>query len=65
MAAGAPEVWFRGIYPSSPPIGRASNIKVEGDRLMGDIEFASADVYPFADQIFRLVREKFITAVSE
>jgi HK97 family phage prohead protease len=47
-----------------PPIGRACNVAVEGDRLMGDIEFASADVYPFADQIFRLVKAGFLNTVS-
>jgi HK97 family phage prohead protease len=49
---------------SSPPIGRASNIKVEGNRLMGDIEFAERDVYDFADTIYRMVENKFINAVS-
>lgn len=47
-----------------PPIGRASNISVEGDRLMGTIEFAPPDVYPFAETIYRMVRERFINAVS-
>jgi HK97 family phage prohead protease len=49
---------------SSPPVGRASNVMVENDRLMGDIEFASADVYPFADTIYRLLTNKFLRAVS-
>jgi phage head maturation protease len=49
---------------SDPPIGRASNVGVVGRRLMGDIEFASAEVYPFADTIFRLVDGGFIRAVS-
>jgi len=49
---------------SAPPIGGASNLAVEAGRLMGDIEFASADVYPFADTIYRLVRGKFLRAVS-
>lgn len=48
----------------APPIGRASNLVVENDRLMGDIEFAAADVYEFADTIHRLVLGKFINAVS-
>ena len=47
-----------------PPIGRASNVGVKGGKLVGDIEFASADVYPFADTIFRLVDKKFLRAVS-
>jgi HK97 family phage prohead protease len=49
---------------SAPPIGRASNVRVEGGRLMGDIEFASASVYEFADTIYRLALGKFINAVS-
>lgn len=47
-----------------PPIGRASNVSVQGDKLVGDIEFASADVYPFADTIYRLVDGGFLKAVS-
>jgi HK97 family phage prohead protease len=49
---------------SDPPIGRASNVQVEGRRLMGDIEFAPPEVYAFAETIFRLVDGKFINAVS-
>jgi HK97 family phage prohead protease len=47
-----------------PPIGRASNVGVVGQRLIGDIEFASADTYPLADTIFRLVKGGFLNAVS-
>lgn len=47
-----------------PPIGRGGNLGVESERLMGDIEFASADVYPFAETIYRLVMGKYIRAVS-
>src|SRR5579864_6492630 len=46
------------------PIGRASNLAVEGNRLMGDIEFASVDVSPFADEIYRLVKAGFVKACS-
>jgi len=49
---------------SQPPIGRASNVVVEGNRLMGDIEFASPETYAFADTIFRLLVDKFLNAVS-
>jgi HK97 family phage prohead protease len=49
---------------SQPPIGRASNIAVENARLMGDIEFMEADLYPFADLIYRMVQGKYISAVS-
>ena len=47
-----------------PPIGRASNVGVTGAQLLGDIEFASAEVYPFADTIYRLVKGRFMNAVS-
>lgn len=48
----------------SPPIGRASNVGPSGNRLMGDIEFMSADVSPFADSIYRMVKGGFVKAVS-
>src|SRR5690348_13219539 len=47
-----------------PPIGRATFVGVQGGRLVGDIEFATKETYPFADTIFRLVDEGFIKAVS-
>lgn len=47
-----------------PPIGRASNVAVQSDKLVGDIEFATAEVYEFADTIYRLVKGKFLKAVS-
>ena len=49
---------------TSPPIGRASNVAVEGARLMGDIEFADVETYAFADTVFRLLIGKFLQAVS-
>jgi HK97 family phage prohead protease len=49
---------------SSPPIGRVLRTYVAGERLMGSIEFASAEVYPFADQVFKLVTNRFINSVS-
>lgn len=47
-----------------PPIGRAANVKVQNDQLVGDIEFAMAEVYEFADTIYRLVDGGFLNAVS-
>ena len=47
-----------------PPVGRALNVGVKAKRLSGDIEFATADDYPFADTIYRLVKNKFLKAVS-
>jgi len=49
---------------SAPPIGGARNVGIEGDRLLGDIEFAPPETYAFADTIYRLVLGKFLRAVS-
>ena len=49
---------------SAPPIGRAANVGPEGQRLMGDIEFAPPEAYPFAETIFQLTRGGFLNAVS-
>jgi HK97 family phage prohead protease len=49
---------------NAPPIGRAANVAVEGERLMGDIEFAPPEVYEFADTIYKLVGGRFLNAVS-
>jgi HK97 family phage prohead protease len=49
---------------SAPPIDRMVRDFVANEKLMGDVQFASADVYPFADTIYRLVTEGFIKAGS-
>jgi HK97 family phage prohead protease len=49
---------------TAPPIGRCSNVGIEGGRLMGDVEFAPPETYAFADTIYRLTRGGFINAVS-
>lgn len=49
---------------SAPPIGLAANVSSDGTKLAGDVTFAEADVYEFADTIFRLVKGKFIRAGS-
>jgi hypothetical protein len=41
-----------------------TNIFVSGDRLIGDVKFADAETYGFADQIFRLIKKGYITAGS-
>lgn len=45
-----------------PPIGRATKVKVDGDSLVFDIQFDMAD--PFAADIFRKYKEKFLNAFS-
>jgi HK97 family phage prohead protease len=47
-----------------PPIGRTVNVFSDGTRLIGDVEFADAETYEFADQIFRLVRGGYLRAGS-
>lgn len=70
-----PKGWNLGIFKRNPvalfshmswdpPIGRASNVAVQDNKLVGDIEFATADVYEFADTIYRLVDGGFLKAVS-
>lgn len=47
-----------------PPIGKAISIGVVGQQLEGVYEFASADVSPFADTIYKLVIGGFCPAGS-
>lgn len=49
---------------SSPPIGRAVKVWVEGKKLMFHIEFADRDTYEFADTIYRLYKGGFLRATS-
>mgnify|MGYP001611010022 CR=1 FL=1 len=48
----------------TPPVARASHIRVEDDRLRARAEFAPADAYPFADTIYRLLQGGFLRATS-
>lgn len=45
-------------------LGRAHNIRVEGDRLLGDCHFAEADVNPKAETVLRMVKAGIINTVS-
>ena len=49
---------------SQPPIGRASNVFIEGNNLSGDIEFAKPETYAFAETIYLLLKDGYINAVS-
>jgi HK97 family phage prohead protease len=49
---------------SSPPIGRWRGVHSDGSRLVGDLEFMSADISPFADSIYRMARAGYVKAVS-
>lgn len=48
----------------TPPIGKMINIGLQGDDLVGDIQFATAEQNPFADTIFKLVEGGFLNAGS-
>jgi hypothetical protein len=37
-------------------IGRAKNVRVEGTRLLGDIEFAPANANPNAEAVYQMVK---------
>jgi HK97 family phage prohead protease len=45
-------------------IGRASNVRVEGNRLVGDIEFMEASVNPNAEVVYQMVKAGYLRAVS-
>lgn len=47
-----------------PPIGRVVDIGTRGNQLIGTVEYADRDTYPFADTIFRLVKQGYLNAVS-
>jgi HK97 family phage prohead protease len=46
------------------PIGRAENVRVEGGELKATIRFASAAANPLAEQVYQLMREGMLNAVS-
>lgn len=46
------------------PIGKAIQIGVEGEALCVDIQFASAEANPMAENVYRLVTEGCLNAVS-
>src|SRR5215217_5586148 len=49
-----------------PAIARMVRIAVEGNplALVADAEFAPAEIHPFAEQVFQLVRAGFLRATS-
>ncbi|HEX7123609.1 MAG TPA: HK97 family phage prohead protease [Gemmatimonadaceae bacterium] len=46
------------------PIGRALDVHIDGSSLVSRAEFASADLNPFAGQVYRMLRAGFLNAVS-
>jgi HK97 family phage prohead protease len=49
---------------SSPPIGRTTRVWTDGVRLLGDVEFAPAETYAFADTIYKLIKGGFLKSGS-
>ena len=45
-------------------IGRMVNVFIQGDRLMGDVEFMPGEINPMAETVFRMVVSGFLNAVS-
>jgi HK97 family phage prohead protease len=49
---------------AAPPIGRMRTVVSDGTRLIGEVEFATAEVYPFAATICRMVQAGYLNAGS-
>jgi HK97 family phage major capsid protein/HK97 family phage prohead protease len=47
-----------------PPIGRVLDLRVQGSKLVGEVQYAEADENPLADNVFRLVKGGFVSATS-
>ena len=45
-------------------IGAAKNVRVSGDKLIGDIEFMPADVNPNAEAVYQMVKGGWLKTVS-
>jgi HK97 family phage prohead protease len=55
-------LWAHDYY--SPPIGRATEVKVDGDALVATDRFTPEDVNPFGAMIYRMVKGGFLKATS-
>lgn len=49
---------------SQLPIGRVESVWVEGDKVYFKPKFAPAELNPFADQVYKMYKEKYIRAFS-
>lgn len=49
----------------SPPVAKASDIEIRGNkRLVANAEFVPREISPFADMVYQMYREKFLSATS-
>jgi HK97 family phage prohead protease len=46
------------------PIAKALDVRVERSQLIADAEFVPAEIYPFAETVFRMLREGYLRATS-
>lgn len=53
-----------GHQTREPPIGRVTKLYTNGDKLMADTEFMPPEINPFADSIWKMVKAKWLRAVS-
>lgn len=51
-------------YWSELPIGKSNKTVVNDKKLSFDIEFATEELNPFAEQVYQLYQNKFLNAVS-
>src|SRR5208283_1995932 len=49
---------------NAPPVAKMTSVEKRGPLLIGTMEFATADQYEFADTVYRLIRGRFLNAVS-
>jgi HK97 family phage prohead protease len=47
-----------------PPVGRAVQVWADSTGLYGDVQFADAGTYPFAETVYQLLKKRFLNAVS-
>ncbi|MFO0607276.1 MAG: HK97 family phage prohead protease [Polyangiales bacterium] len=69
------QVWQLDAYAANPvvlyahecdelPIGKAENVRVESGQLLATLRFVSGDVNPKAEQVWQLIQEGVLRAVS-
>jgi HK97 family phage major capsid protein len=49
---------------ASPPIARMLSVWKRGTQLLGKVQFADENTYPFADTIYKLIRGGYLNAMS-
>jgi len=49
---------------NSPPIARMLSIWKRGKQLVGKMQFADENTYPFADTVYKLIRGEYLNAMS-